>query len=142
VGLRALKGIKPDIDSIEFKKIEYKASEGKEYFLSYEDSMDTLIGYARLRDPSGHSHREEVKNTSCMVLRELKVAGEVVPIGETSSELWQHKGYGQSLLKECESIAAEKGKKILLILSGVGVRHYYRKLGYERLGPYMTKNIY
>jgi elongator complex protein 3 len=29
----------------------------------------------------------------------------------------------------------------MLVLSGVGVREYYRKFGYERDGPYMGKKI-
>ena len=137
VGLRSLKGIEVNSDSVELKTIEYKASEGTEYFLSFEDSKKTLVGYARLRKPSHKAHRDEVKD--CMILRELKVAGEVVPIGKTDTNLWQHKGYGQNLLFECENIAMERGAKKLLILSGVGVRNYYRKLGYERKGPYMAK---
>ena len=141
VGLRSLKGTEPDIDSIDLKKIDYEASEGREYFLSYEDSNDTLIGYARLREPSSKAHRNEVREKPCMILRELKVAGEVVPIGKTKANLWQHKGYGQKLLLECEKIATGEGVDRLLILSGVGVRNYYRKLGYERKGPYMAKNL-
>ena len=27
----------------------------------------------------------------------------------------------------------------LLVIAGVGTRHYYRKLGYELDGPYMSK---
>jgi elongator complex protein 3 len=141
VGLRSFKGTEPDIDSIDLKKIEYEASEGTEHFLSYEDSKNTLIGYARLRKPSVKAHRNEIREKSCMILRELKVAGEVVPIGKTQANLWQHRGYGQKLLLECEKIALEKGAESLLILSGIGVRNYYRKLGYERDGPYMAKKI-
>jgi elongator complex protein 3 len=74
-----------------------------------------------------------------MILRELKVAGELVPIGKTDTALWQHKGYGRQLLMESERVALQHGAKEMLILSGVGVRNYYRKLGYERKGPYMAK---
>ena len=29
----------------------------------------------------------------------------------------------------------------LLVISGVGTRHYYRKLGYHLEGPYMVKHL-
>jgi elongator complex protein 3 len=141
VGIRALKGESPDMDSIKLKKIEYAASKGMEHFLSFEDKNGTLIAYARLRNPSGDAHRKEVKEASCMILRELKVAGEMVPIGGYAQEKWQHHGYGQELLEKCEEIGKENGAKRILVMSGVGVRDYYRRLGYERYGPYMMKRI-
>jgi elongator complex protein 3 len=49
-------------------------------------------------------------------------------------------GYGEDLLAEAEKIALENyDKNKLLIISGVGARNYYRKFGYEREGPYMSK---
>jgi elongator complex protein 3 len=30
----------------------------------------------------------------------------------------------------------------MVIISGVGVREYYRKFGYELEGPYMVKNLW
>jgi elongator complex protein 3 len=29
----------------------------------------------------------------------------------------------------------------MAVISGVGTRHYYRKLGYELEGPYMVKSL-
>lgn len=139
VGIKSLKNEEPDMDSITLKSIEYEASQGVEHFLSFEDSKDILIGYARLRSPSEKAHRKEVNN--CFILRELKVIGEMVPIGKTNTKLWQHQGYGNRLLRECESIARNSGVKNFLVLSGVGVREYYRKFGYEREGPYMSKTL-
>ncbi|UCE72932.1 MAG: tRNA uridine(34) 5-carboxymethylaminomethyl modification radical SAM/GNAT enzyme Elp3 [Methanomassiliicoccales archaeon] len=142
VGISSLKGLEPDVESIALKRKEYEASLGREYFLSYEDFKGVLIAYARLRKPSEKAHREEVKSRPCMILRELKVAGEMVPIGTINPKKWQHRGYGQNLLQECETIASHEGAERLLVTSGVGVRDYYRKLGYEREGPFMVKNIF
>jgi elongator complex protein 3 len=51
-------------------------------------------------------------------------------------------GYGTLLLEEAERIsAAEHRSSKLLIISGVGTRHYYRKLGYRLEGPYMVKDL-
>jgi elongator complex protein 3 len=141
VGISSLKGAVPDLDSIKLKKIKYEASGGKEYFLNFEDCNNILIAYARLRKPSNSANRPEIKTTECMILRELKVAGEMVPIGKLDEKLWQHQGYGQKLLSECEKIVKEEGKRRILVTSGVGARHYYRKLGYLREGAYMAKNL-
>jgi elongator complex protein 3 len=139
VGISSLKNIEPDIETVALKKEEYEASQGKEYFLGFEDSKGILIAYARLRKPSKKAHRGEVKAQPCMILRELKVTGEMVPIGKMNTKLWQHKGYGQKLLEECEDITQNEGIEKILIMSGVGVRDYYRKSGYKREGPYMMK---
>lgn len=139
VGIKSLKGAEPDLETISLKRKEYEASEGREYFLSFEDSNDILIAYARLRQPSEMAHRKEVKNS--MILRELKVVGEMVPIGRVDIKLWQHQGYGHRLLEECEAITKEVEAEKILVLSGVGVREYYRKFSYSREGPYMMKTI-
>ena len=51
-------------------------------------------------------------------------------------------GYGTLLLEEAERISAvEHRSRKLLVISGVGTRHYYRKLGYTLEGPYMVKDL-
>ena len=51
-------------------------------------------------------------------------------------------GYGTLLLEEAERISAMEHKSCkLLVISGVGTRHYYRKLGYTLEGPYMVKDL-
>ena len=44
------------------------------------------------------------------------------------------------LMEEAERIALEEhGSWKISVISGVGTRNYYRKLGYELDGPYMSK---
>ena len=46
------------------------------------------------------------------------------------------------LMEEAERIARdEHGAWKLAVISGVGTRNYYRKLGYELDGPYMSKTL-
>ena len=40
-----------------------------------------------------------------------------------------------------EEIARDSGFSRLAIMSGMGVRPYYRRQGYERKGPYMIKEL-
>ncbi len=124
----------------ELVRRNYRASNGDEIFLSFENSKRDIIGYLRLRMPSDLAHRKEILNSS--VIREIKVMGNIVPIGEESSENWQHHGFGKKLLDEAERISLEEyDKKRIIVISGIGVRNYFRKYGYERLGPYMAKQL-
>jgi hypothetical protein len=53
-----------------------------------------------------------------------------------------HQGYGTLLMEEAERIARwEHGSRKMVVIAGVGTRHYYRKLGYELDGPYMSKDL-
>jgi len=126
---------KPVLSDVVFVDAVYEASKGIEHFLSFEvPSTDTLIGYARLRFPT----------SSCpeaALLRELHVYGLMVPIDGDPGGNWQHRGYGEKLLSECEERTAKQGIGELRVTSGVGARNYYRRLGYEREGPYMAKRV-
>ncbi len=133
-------GVNPVFGDIKFMKEEYNAGMGREIFLSHEDPLnDILIGFLRLRIPSNMAHRREVDKKTAIV-RELHVYGQMAELGQKKDEIWQHMGYGEDLLAEAEKIALENyDKNKLLIISGVGARNYYRKFGYEREGPYMSK---
>lgn len=150
VGHKASDGIIPDIENIKLLKEEYDAGEGREIFLSFEDiKKDILIGFLRLRIPSKKAHRKEINNKTALV-RELHVYGSMIPLGEkalkisdpTETGKWQHMGYGERLLEEAEKIALEVYEKNRInVISGIGARNYYKKFGYFRSGPYMSKNL-
>lgn len=114
-------------------KIEYEASKGKEIFLSFEDN-NRLIGFLRLRFPD---------NNNNAFIRELHIYGPMAKIGEKQKDgkTKQHKSYGRILLRRAEEISKDRSKKLVLVNSGVGVRPYYRKLGYRLVGFYMLKHL-
>lgn len=114
----------------------------RETFLSYEDPIqDILIGLLRLRKVSKDAFREEM-NVPSSIVRELHVYGSAVPVHSKNPALFQHQGYGTLLMEEAERIARYEHKsQKLLVISGVGTRNYYRKLGYELDGPYMSKML-
>jgi len=140
VGHKAFYGINPDIKHIKLLREEYDAGEGREIFLSFEDvKNDILIGFLRLRIPSRKTHRSEIDEKTALI-RELHVYGPMMPLGKKQNDVWQHKGYGEDLLNEAEKIASESyDKEKIVINSGIGARNYYRKFGYKREGPYMSK---
>ncbi len=136
-------GVEPEVEHIELLREDYDAAGGKEIFLSFEDTKnDILIGFLRLRIPSEKAHRKEINCCPSAIVRELHVYGPLVPIGGKPRYEWQHRGYGRELLREAERIAREEfDVKKMLVISGVGVREYYRKFGYRKNGPYVAKRL-
>ncbi len=140
VGRASLRGLRPDFGSITLVKEEYEASSGREIFLSYEDVKNNiLIAFLRLRIPE-RSWREEMRNAA--VVRELRVYGPLVPLGRKPEKEWQHRGFGEDLLREAENISSRYNREKLLVLAGVGVKPYYESLGYFRIGPYMGVDLH
>jgi elongator complex protein 3 len=121
---------------------QYRASSGDEIFISLEDdTQSVIIGYLRLRD-IGTPHRAELQEEPCMIIRELKILGREASLGQRTAEAYQHRGFGKKLLAEAERICSEEyGKKRLFVLSGVGVKPYYRKLGFSDAGVYLAKTV-
>jgi elongator complex protein 3 (tRNA carboxymethyluridine synthase) len=128
----------PSLAKSEIRVLEYEACRGKEHFISAV-AGDSLIGFARLRFPSS-VYRPELDGAA--LLRELHVYGSLVPVGLSAEEAeWQHRNYGRALIAGVEEIARAGGYRNLAIMSGIGVRPYYRKLGYQRSGPYMIRDL-
>jgi elongator complex protein 3 len=116
---------------------KYDASAGAEYFLSFEDKgRNTLYSLLRLRLTTEQTI-SEIKN--CALIREVHTYGQQVEVGETGET--QHKGLGRKLITRAEEIAKENGYQRIAVISGVGVRNYYRKFGYELSGEYMVKSL-
>lgn len=127
-------------DRIERDVLTYEAGGGTEHFISYEDpDKDLLVGFCRLRF-SNDSTRKELQNAA--LVRELHVYGNEVGIGRDDSEEYQHQGYGRKLLEHAERMARNEGYDKLSVISGIGVRQYYReKLDYYQDGPYISTRL-
>ncbi|UCD73113.1 MAG: tRNA uridine(34) 5-carboxymethylaminomethyl modification radical SAM/GNAT enzyme Elp3 [Candidatus Bathyarchaeota archaeon] len=131
----------PGLETLRREQIIEKASDGTEVFISSEFE-DHLVGYLRLRIPSEVAYRPEIKNCNTSLVRELRVLGQMIPIGETSLEQWQHKGLGSGLLSAAEKIAKEDyDSRKILVTSAIGTRRYYQRLEYKLEGPYMSKKL-
>jgi elongator complex protein 3 len=128
--------------SIQCVHRRYRASGGDEYFIALEDCVqDVLVGYLRLRDIV-NPHRYELQTEPCMMIRELKILGREASLGKRTSEAYQHRGFGKQLLAEAARICTEEfGKKRLFVLSGVGVKPYYRRAGFTDTGVYLSKEL-
>lgn len=142
---REIKGDSYNPLETELRVLEYDASEGKEFFISFNDKeRDRICSLLRLRFPSillkGEKHFiPELQGAS--VVREVHTYGAQVNTGKRSGEASQHAGLGRRMLEEAERITREAGYKKIAVIAGVGTRNYYRKWGYELEGTYMVKNI-
>ncbi|XP_007517312.1 elongator complex protein 3 isoform X1 [Erinaceus europaeus] len=127
---------------VELVRRDYVGNGGWETFLSYEDpDQDILIGLLRLRKCSEETFRYELVG-GVSIVRELHVYGSVVPVSSRDPTKFQHQGFGMLLMEEAERIAVEEhGSGKIAVISGVGTRNYYRKLGYRLQGPYMVKTL-
>lgn len=132
-------------EDIELVRRDYCANGGWETFLAYEDvKQDILVGMLRLRKISkvGLFRPEYKGHQNVSMIRELHVYGSVVPVSCKDPRKFQHQGLGMLLMEEAERIAKEEHASTkIFVISGVGTRNYYRKLGYSLDGPYMSKII-
>jgi ELP3 family radical SAM enzyme/protein acetyltransferase len=131
-----------DIYNIKLVKRIYNASKGTEIFISYETIDEKYIyGFLRLRIPSNKIPIifEELHNAA--LVRELHVYGRMLSVSDKHIDKSQHKGLGHKLLYQAELEAFKYGYNKLAVISGNGVRNYYRKFGYNIEGTYMIKYI-
>jgi elongator complex protein 3 len=135
--------MEPRDEGVELKRTSYAASSGQEVFLEVvRKSSDRLFAYLRLRRPSQRAHRPELRGGDCAIVRELKVLGRATPLGAIWEDSRQHRGYGSFLMAEAERTAREDwGASKLLVISALGTKEYYSKLGYLDDGPYMSKAL-
>jgi len=112
------------------RKIVYEASEGKEYFIEKNDVHNHCLGFIRLRIVEDKAY-----------VRELHIYGKALQLGTEGKKETQHRGLGEELLQEGEKIVKKESIKSLSIISGIGVRSYYKKFGYKEKNTYMVKSL-
>ncbi len=114
---------------------KYKTSSGDEYFISCESKDGKILyGFCRLN----LSNENKILKNSAIV-RELHVYGELAQSGKKTNV--QHLGLGKKLMAEAERIAKKEKYQKMIVISGVGVRGYYKKLGYRLKDTYMIKEL-
>ena len=121
---------------------KYRSSDADEYHISIDSNCenDYLIGFLRLRINNDYYNVQPVLKGAALI-RELHVYSNLNGVGRNIDGSMQHKGYGKQLIQEAENIANSLGFKKMAIISGTGVRNYYRKFGYELQDTYMVKYL-
>ncbi len=129
-------------DEFELRNITFRTTSGTEMFLSFEHKNERkLASFTRLRLPDELGKNAPLPAlVGAALIRELHTYGRHTKVGGSGTQS-QHVGFGRRLLAEAERIAKEKGYSKLAVISGIGVREYYRMLGYTLEGTYMVKQL-
>ncbi|KAH7488423.1 hypothetical protein PRIC2_007036 [Phytophthora ramorum] len=124
---------------------EYKANDGDEYFISFETpDRSKICGFARLRLSQSAGGGVFPELDGAALIRELHVYGQLVSAiskskkdaanaapNDAERSHAQHTGFGTQLMMKAEEIARAHGYKKVAVIAGVGVRNFYRRLGFE-----------
>ena len=83
----------------------------------------------------------ELKNTA--IVRELHIYGrqKTLDNNEGIQSNTQHLGFGRQLMNEAERLSKKANFKKIAVIAAIGTRAYYKKLGYNLEGTYMTKSL-
>lgn len=111
-----------------FKKTLYRTAFSKEYFLEMTDKNDRIAGFLRLSIPLLKSQLTELEHST--IIREIHVYGQSVPVGETSKGKPQHSGIGKYLTNQAKELSKHHHFTKISVISSVGTKQYYRKLGF------------
>jgi len=109
-------------------EIRYQTADSREIFLQYVTKKYQLVGFLRLSLPIKKSFIPELANSA--IIREVHLYGTVVSVGHKSAKAAQHHGFGKKLIKQAARIAKDNGFASLAVISAIGTREYYRKLGF------------
>lgn len=126
---REIRGRKVPVASLRLEALAYETSAGEERFLQFVTEEDRIAGFLRLCLPAEPPFIEEVEGAA--LVREVHVYGAAVELGEREEGRAQHAGLGRRLVERAASEAREEGYRTLAVISSVGTREYYRKLGFS-----------
>jgi elongator complex protein 3 len=129
---REIRGNYTTKDKLVLKRFDYDASGGKEIFLQYvSPDRKKLYSMLRLRLTPGQA-----------IIREVHTYGKLLNLKSHDKKSPQHAGLGKKLILEAERIAKKEFScQSISVIAGIGVREYYRKLGYKLKDTYMVKKI-
>ena len=74
------------------------------------------------------------------MIREVHVYGAAAKLHATSKGA-QHLGLGRTLVETACSMARDAGYDAVNVISSVGTREYYRKLGFADAGLYQKRTL-
>lgn len=139
---REIRDIKVVESDLQVEVIGYDTGIGKELFISYRTiDSDKICGFLRLALPdhqlSDEHFMPELQNKA--IIREVHVYGKVVGIGKKHAGRSQHLGLGTRMIKLALEEASNSGYNQIAVISAIGTKEYYRKLGFKESGLYMSR---
>jgi elongator complex protein 3 len=131
VRAREVRGMAVRPDELRLRSLDYQASTGRERFLQLVTPEDRLAAFLRLRLPPDDRAAAVPELRGSAIVREVHVYGSLVGLGERRSAASQHLGLGRRLVETAAGMAAAAGYRDLAVISAVGTRRYYRRLGFR-----------
>jgi len=139
---REVRGQTVDPEGLRLEQLEFPAGAGEEHFLSFENGDDRLAGFLRLQLPGAASPDLGLPDLQgAALVREVHVYGQSLEVGTQQPGAAQHAGLGETLMARAEALAQERGYSRIAVISALGTRGYYRRLGYELGENYMIKEL-
>jgi elongator complex protein 3 len=141
---REIRNQKIGMNELKLNEAQYKSNVGDEYFLSFDTKIDDkLAGFLRLHLSDKNLNSETIfpELQDAAIIREVHVYGQVVGLGIKTNNKAQHIGLGKKLITKAEEISKQKGFSKIAVISAIGTRGYYAKLGYKLRGLYMLKDL-
>lgn len=117
----------------------YETTASREHFLEMVTPEDRIVGFVRLSLPRVPPPEGFDELRGAAIIREVHVYGTSSPLGVR--EAAQHRGLGTRLVREAEARARDAGYGRIAVISAVGTREYYRRLGYADAGLYLVRPL-
>jgi elongator complex protein 3 (tRNA carboxymethyluridine synthase) len=124
---------------LHLRRLEYDAGGGREVFLQYVTDDDRLAAFLRLSLPRAAPPIGEIAASA--MIREVHAYGALLGLGERRAGRSQHLGLGRDLVERAAALAAERGFRDLAVISSVGTRRYYRRLGFTDGALYQHRQL-
>jgi elongator complex protein 3 len=126
---REIRGQSVRVEELVLEEVRYVTSAGEDFFLQFVTPTDRIVGFLRLCLPSREPFIDELRRSA--LIREVHVYGAAVEIGKKAEEKSQHVGLGTRLIRYAEELSRRAGFRNLAVISSVGTREYYRRLGFR-----------
>jgi len=144
VDIRAREIRRDPIDAavLSLRETRFATSVGEEVFLEFVTPADRIVGFTRLTLP------DRAKRSDCpseiadsAMIREVHVYGASLELGRAAGGRAQHRGVGGSLVEAAVERARAAGFADLAVISAIGTRPWYRRLGFEDGELYQHRSI-
>lgn len=144
IRFREISTSEADVGELSLGDVVYETSMSCEHFLQWVTPEGRIAGFLRLSLPDRAWVEERQGDLPVLpgqaMIREVHVYGKVAGLHTVGSGA-QHHGLGRSLVERACQIAEEAGYASVNVISSVGTRGYYRRLGFSDAGLYQRRDL-
>lgn len=138
---REVRGQEVAFEQLRLDVLSYDTDINRELFLSFVTPDDKVAGFLRLSLPNSPAVVPIAEIREAAMIRELHVYGPALGLGSDSAGEAQHLGLGRRLVEHARDLARAAGYPTLAVISAIGTRGYYRRLGFEMGELYMVQSL-